>query len=181
MTLGALPHTVEVRTLAAQHVTVSGVLDAVRMPRLMAAIHSSEAPAIVEARFDRDEERRYVLDLSVTMPVAVSCQRCLDPMPVKLVAHSQLAALWSDDQAQHLPLRYDPLITGEETDLWQVVEDELLLALPAFSYHDDPDCGEVTGRSAPRTEPDTMPDAPQENDNPFGVLATLKKDGHNSE
>lgn len=175
MTLGALPHLVEVRTLAARGAVVEGSLAPIRMPRLLATIVTADTPARVEARFDRDEEGRYVLDLSVEMTVEVACQRCLAPLGITLASNSQLVALWSDDQAQHLPSRYDPLVTGDETDLWQVVEDELLLALPPFSYHEDRHCG----TSAERTVP---PDLSSEDEatlakrNPFEVLARLKSE-----
>jgi len=175
MTLGALPHMVEARTLAAREVTVEGTLQAARMPRLDAAIVAAVAPARVHAQFCRDEEGRYILKLSVHMAVSVACQRCLGPLELDLVSDSQLAALWTDEQAQQLPSRYDPLITGDETDLWQVVEDELLLALPAFSYHSDSQCGLATGVAQPdAAEPDET-DAPAR-DNPFTVLAALKNE-----
>lgn len=181
MTHGALPHTVEVRTLAAREVVVEGALDADRMPRLSAAIVSAESPARVLARFRRDEEGRYILDLAVDMPVAVACQRCLAPMPLALASHSQLAALWSDDQAEQLPARYDPLVTDAETDLWQVVEDELLLALPAFSYHEDAACGAATGmqQEIVAGEPEVVAQPAKEN--PFSVLAALKGNSDNND
>ena len=176
MTLGALPHTVEVRTLAARSRTVEGVVDCARMPRLSAAIVAADGPARVNARFSRDEEGRFVISLDVEIPVQVACQRCLQPLPLTLASSSQLAALWNDEQAAHLPVRYDPLVTGEETDLWQVVEDDLLLALPPFSYHDNIACAEGTAVEPPAVESLTEEDAPETRENPFSVLAALKDD-----
>ena len=176
MTLGALPHTVEVRTLAARSRTVEGVVDCARMPRLSAAIVAADGPARVNARFSRDEEGRFVVSLDVEIPVQVACQRCLQPLPLTLVSSSQLAALWNDEQAAHLPVRYDPLVTGEETDLWQVVEDDLLLALPPFSYHDNIACAEGTAVEPPAVQSLTEEDTPKTRENPFSVLAALKDD-----
>lgn len=175
MTLGALPHRVEARTLAARGVVVEGLLPATRMPRLNAAIVAADAPAWVQAQFRRDEEGRYIVQLSVQMPVSVACQRCLGSMGLELTSESQLAALWNDEQAEHLPSRYDPLVTGDETDLWQVVEDELLLALPAFSYHSDSHCGDATGVAQPGPARPDKTDTPVR-DNPFTVLAALKNE-----
>jgi len=174
---GALPHMVEVRTLAARRIVIDGELEVTRMPRLSQAIAEAEGPARVSANFDRDEEGRYILDLSVAMPVAVSCQRCLSPMLVELASHSLLAALWTDDQAEHLPSRYDPLVTSDETDLWSVVEDELLLAMPAFSYHDNIDCGADTEYQQKQNLGAPVVEEPQQKDNPFSVLAALKGKG----
>ncbi len=173
MTLGVLPHIVEVRTLAAREVVLEGSLQAAKMPRLNAVIVATDAPARVCAQFYRDEEGRYILELSVGMTVNVACQRCLEPMALEVASKSQLAALWTDEQAPHLPSRYDPLVTGDETDLWQVVEDELLLALPAFSYHGDSQCGLASGVAQPDAANSPEVDAPVK-DNPFTVLAALK-------
>lgn len=172
MTTGALPHTVEVRTLAAREVCLQGTVSVERMPRLSQAIIGADGPAAADVQFRRDEEGRYLIVLKVAMPVQVACQRCLEPMSLALSADTVLAALWSDDQAPHLPSRYDPLVTEAETDLWQVVEDELLLALPPFSYHDHA-CGEAIEAPPSETDTDTQTGG-GEKDNPFSVLAALK-------
>ena len=175
MTHGALPNTVEVRTLAARGVVIEGGLTIARMPRLKAATDGADAPAAVHIDFQRDEEGRYIAVLDVSMQVKVPCQRCLDGMVIALSSHSALAAVWTDEQAQALPSRYDPLITEGETDLWRVVEDELLLSMPAFSYHDDVLCGIKTGVLTVSTEDEYVIDEPDK-ENPFKVLAALKAD-----
>jgi len=51
------------------------------------------------------------------------------------------------------------------------VEDELILALPAFSYHETDHCNtSITGFSGPAPEEEAGDDKP----NPFNVLAQLK-------
>ena len=58
MTAGALPHTVEVRTLAARAVSLAGVVDPAKLTRLSAAIVAAKGAVVVSADFDRDEEGR---------------------------------------------------------------------------------------------------------------------------
>lgn len=167
-----LPRHVEARSLAARGVALSGLLALAKLPRLAAAVVGADGDARVAADFGRDEEGRYVLDLHATLTVRVACQRCLEPMPVDIDAGSRLAIVWTDAQAAALPEHLEPLHTAEETDLWAVAEDELLLALPPFSYHDDPDCAQASGR-APTPEPDAAPPVADGN-NPFDVLKKLK-------
>lgn len=176
MTHGALPHTVEVRTLAARSVVIEGPVEGTRMPRLSSATTETLEPASVSCEFSRDEEGRYVVDVRVAMRVLVPCQRCLEVMTVNLEAHSLLAAVWNDEQAQALPARYDPLITEGETNLWQLVEDELLLALPAYNYHSDRRCGEHNGSSLGGETSAVDASPPEEKVNPFSVLVALKND-----
>lgn len=93
-------------------------------------------------------------------------------MPLQLSSDNTLAVVWTDEQAAHLPRHLDPLIAPEEAcNLWQLVEDELILALPAFSYHETDECKEsIAGFS----EPAPQGDIGEEKPNPFNVLAQLK-------
>ena len=172
---GSIPHTIEARALAARQVTLEGCLAAAKLPRLAAAVRALEAPAEVVAEFKRDEEGRYVVDLQAAIVVEVACERCLDAMPLAISSSARLGIVWTDEQAQALPSGVEPLLTGDETDLWQVVEDELLLALPAFSYHSDSRCGEATGVAQPDPVRPDETDTPVR-DNPFTVLAALKNE-----
>ena len=177
MIFGVLTHTVEVRALAVREIAINGMLSVTRMPRLKDLIVSACEPAKVSTRFYRDEEGRFVLDLAVMFSVSVACQRCLGPVLIELDSCSQLAVIWCDEQAESLPPRYDPLVTGTETDLWQLVEDELLLALPAFSYHDDVFCGAKTGYQQVSSDEGFLGKTAVEKRSPFDVLATLKDGG----
>ena len=74
----------------------------------------------------------------------MTCQRCLQAMPIELSGAHQLAVVGDDEQARQLPARLEPLLVdGEMCDLWTVVEDELILSLPIVSYHDTEDCKQL--------------------------------------
>ena len=110
-----------------------------------------------------------MIHVAVEADVAVTCQRCLESTSIHLNSENSLAAVWTDEQAAHLPRYLDPLIVADEaSSLWELVEDELILAMPPFSYHDTEDCREsIAGFSAP------VPDqaAKEETPNPITMLA----------
>ena len=92
-----------------------------------------------------------------------------------VLAESDLLEL--DEQAAQLPNRYEPLMAEAEIDLWQLVEEELLLFLPSYSYHGDTECGRQVGLAV---QDDGLLvgreiDGP-EKQNPFDILASLKSD-----
>ena len=174
MKKGSLPQTIETRALAARQVTLAGRLDAAKLPRLAAAVRGLDAPADVVAEFKRNEEGRYVVDLAVTMDVQIACDRCLEAMPLTVTSGTRLGIVWTDEQAQALASGVEPLLTGDETDLWQVVEDELLLALPPFSYHSAVNCAEQTGRVMPPEIELPAIEVEDSGNNPFSVLVGLK-------
>lgn len=169
-----LPSTLDVRKAAARGVSVSGALKPGDLPRFVALLASEEGAISADLTFSRDEEKQAVIEVHFQAKVCVECQRCLQAMPLELVGENTLGIVWTDDQARHLPRHLDPLIVTEEgCNLWELVEDELILALPPFSYHDTEDCkqilSEYTGPAPEEEEGDNKP-------NPFDILAQLKTD-----
>ena len=70
------------------------------------------------------------------VPVSAAWKHCQT-----LACENTLAVVWTDDQAAHLPRHLEPLVVEDEAcSLWDVVEDELILALPSFSYHETEEC-----------------------------------------
>ncbi len=169
-----LPSTLDVRKAAARGVSLSGTLKPVDLPRFAALLADETGTIRAFLAFSRDEENRSLAQVRVEAEVAVTCQRCLGPMPLQVVGENTLAAVWNDDQAKHLPRYLDPLMVSEEgCKLWELVEDELILALPAFSYHETQDCKEtLSAYTGPAEEAEQRESRP----NPFDVLAQLKTD-----
>jgi uncharacterized protein len=172
MSTEPLPNTLDVRKAAARGVSISGTLKPLDLQRLRPLFADDEGSIQAELACSRDEENRHVLHVVVEADVAVTCQRCLEPMSVHLSNENTLAVVWTDEQAAHLPRHLDPLIIGDEAcNLWDIVEDELILATPAFSYHDTEDCKEIISVFS-----DSAPGegVTEEKPNPFNVLAQLK-------
>ena len=166
-----LPKTLDVRKAAARGVSVSGVLKVADLKRFRQLLADDEGTVAVHLAFSRDEESRYIVTLEAHVDVAVTCQRCLEPMATHLSGENTLAVVGSDDQAANLPRHLDPLIVeGEACNLWELVEDELILAMPSFSYHPPEECKQIaTGMTRP-----VIDDGAERRPNPFDVLAQLK-------
>jgi uncharacterized protein len=124
-----------------------------------------------ERRLPRGGEPQPWLHLQAEARLSLQCQRCLGPVPVALdvrrsflfVADEDAAAL-ADADSEH-----DVLALTRALDLRELVEDELVLALPLVPRH------EVCQVPLPLTE---NPEEPQhEEPNPFAALAVLKRGG----
>jgi uncharacterized protein len=169
-----LPSTLDVRKAAGRGVSVRGTLKPLDLPRFRSLLADDDGAVQAELSFSRDEENGYIIRLALTAQVVVTCQRCLERLPITLACENTLGVVWTDEQAAHLPRHLEPLIVEEEAcRLWEVVEDELILALPPFSYHDTEECQQILSRfnadQAPPVETVAV-DKP----NPFNVLAQLK-------
>ena len=98
------------------------------------------------------------------------CQRCLGPVEAVLDADRSFLFVAGEDAAAALDAdsEDDVLALTRSLDLRELVEDELLLALPLVPRHEE--CPEPL-----EVPPDA--DAPvEEKKNPFAVLAALKRD-----
>lgn len=138
------------------------------MARLVASTRAVEGDAQIDLCFSMDEERRAIIRGSVSALVVLQCQRCLGELRVRLVTDTALAVVVSEDQARQLPESYEPLVLSEESvSLNELVEDELLLSLPAFPVHQEGDC------KAPEFSSEASEESPVR-ENPFAVLADLK-------
>jgi uncharacterized protein len=162
----------EIRQAAVRGVVVSGILQPQLLKRFRPLLADDEGLVSADIFFSRDEERRYIMRVEIDADVMVTCQRCLEAMPEHLSSKSILAIVWTDEEATHVPKHLEALVVDDAPcSLWEVVEDELILALPSFSYHATENCKK---RTLEFSDPDTEKNRVQEKPNPFNVLAQLK-------
>jgi len=175
MKTGALPKQLDLRGLAARGVQISGTVSPEDLPRLAEA-----GIGIVElgsAAFDfrRDEEARYVVAVSVEAKMVMRCQRCLSDMEVLITTASLMACVWTDEEAAALPEAYEPLIVDDAADLSDIVEEEILLAIPVSPTHER-ECKSAEQQAALAAEVEGPAEVKGtgERDSPFAVLERLK-------
>ena len=105
----------------------------------MAAIEASSGEIAVELAFSINEEGKRVVTGNARGDVSLVCQRCLEPVSVPVECDISLAIVWDEEAAKALPDYLDPWITGEGVaDFYEMIEEELLLNLPAVAYHFEP-------------------------------------------
>ena len=167
----SLPREAELRTWASRGIEVEGDVSVTWMPRLEAVVLRTEKPAHAMLRCCKDEQHRYIVDVEVRMTVALQCQRCLAHCELELVTKSTLCVVWTEDSIKELPSGYDPLVADVVSDLHALVEDELLLALPAVPMHAVGDCVGVS-----RAFGDSTMNAAEEKESPFAALGSLFKE-----
>jgi uncharacterized protein len=155
----------------------AGSLALVDLPRLREALISealdAAACADFEIAFRRDEGGRAVVLGRVRATLPLQCQRCLGVVEHSVDAAMNLMLLQGPDLNADLPEPYEPLPV---IDGWVVpadlIEDELLLALPQIPMHRVGACRAAEldqgppAASAAEVEPGRR--------NPFAVLAGLK-------
>jgi uncharacterized protein len=167
-----LDELIEPLLLAAKGRTLKGRIPLAQLGRLVPSLYGTEGFAEAELRFDRDEVGLPCIKGRINALLTLQCQRCMQAMTLPLTVEVSLGIVTSKDAAEKLPENYDPLlVTAEPMKVADIVEDELILALPLVAMHEIKDC--PSGERFQRTEEETAEPA---RENPFAILAELKKD-----
>lgn len=142
-----------------------------RMERLAGSLCDAQGRVDVELHFGRDAQRIPFVQGRVQARLTMICQRCLEPMEVRIERDLLLALVRSEAETGRLPGKYEPLlVTPEPMAVAGIVEDELLLALPIVPLHA---AGEPCRVRTPyRADDDGVAQARH----PFAVLERLKRD-----
>lgn len=118
---------------------------------------------------------RIWLHIRVRTRIPLQCQRCLSPVDIPLEINREFRFVADEATAEALDdeSREDLLVLSREFDLHELMEDELLMALPVVPRHN-----ECPGAALPlATADDDFERADAAKPNPFAVLAGLGKDG----
>ena len=119
--------------------TQQGVLPLDEFPRLRDALASSAGKASYAVHGTRDERGRLSLQVSVEATLQLRCQRCLEPLVHEVSAQALLVLAGSQVEIDAEPIDAqapDRVIAGKEMPVRDLVEDELILALPYAPRHE---------------------------------------------
>lgn len=189
----ALPQYFDPRRLAAQGVRVAGVIDSTGMERLGESLaDTAPVDVTVELQVFEDDGGRARVTGTVAATLQLTCQRCMEPAGIPVSGEFSLVPVASPDEADSIPDDAEPLVLekGPQVSLRELVEDELILALPVIARHDDiEECGSrariLAEIQQAATENDTGEQEAgetkehvqdEERKNPFDVLKKLKTD-----
>lgn len=142
---------------------LSGLLEPVDLPRLMDEVMPATRFGVA---WRAQGVAPHFLDLTLQSSVQMKCQRCLGAMEelIDVSYHFQFVADEATAQAQDEDNdEVDSLVHSRQFDLQELIEDEMLMALPFVSLHEAcPDAGAIA----------FLPSA--DKPNPFEVLKNLK-------
>lgn len=171
-----LPNKIDPRKLAAANARLRGAIPLPSMTRLASLLRSSEGQVAVTLEAGTKENQNYIVGHLET-DIKMTCQRCMESVALPLALDFGLALVNSEAQMVNLSDDYEPLLVSEGTVLLSdLVEDELILALPLIPVHADIGQCRVNGYMPSKTSI-----LPAEKSNPFAVLSTLLKNSKHQE
>ena len=169
-----LPQYVDPRRLSIQGKTLTGTVDVSLCRRVKEAVKEISSTIDTSLSFYLEEQGRKAVSVRASGSVKVICQRCLSSMPLKLECDTILCIVWSEEEADTLPKNLEAWIVPEDKgNLIDLIEDELLLALPFIAYHKKEEC-ESLHKNILVSESSNKTKEVNIESNPFEALKILK-------
>lgn len=160
-----LPDHIDPWKLAAAAGRLEGTLPLAALPRLRELLHTAAGRVAVSLQAGVDDRGVHFIGGRAVTALELICQRCLAPLVWPLDIPFRLGLIRHEREADDLPGEYEPLLAAAaELAVADLVEDELILALPLIALHADTGECRAQGFSAPEPPPAR---------HPFGVLASL--------
>lgn len=164
-----IPRYIDPIRLARDGAIIEGTVPLADMGRLQDMVEDTGGTAEVRLEFGRDDLGKPCVEGRVGATLTVVCQRCLESMSLRVDTETRLALLEPGEPGDRLAPGFEPYVVEHPpVALSAMVEDELILALPAAPLHDEAVCS-IADRYRNVEEADE-----RERENPFAVLADLR-------
>jgi uncharacterized protein len=170
-----LPVEIDPFKTAKRKLDYQGILEVKRLPRLNDASLKVNSDVDVWLRFETDPQGLVVVQGKALTEVELECQRCGESFTYPIHVEFNYSPVCDESQVEALPEDYEPLQLNEDNYFLvaDLIEDELLLALPIIPKHELTACKvqqseQVFGEIDEVVEEESKP-------NPFAVLQSLKK------
>jgi len=136
-----LPRQVDAFRLTQQGIVLDGHVSVDELPRLTAVLSVIDRSMNLHPvlNFSVDDQGYRTAEGHVHAVLPLTCQRCLQVMPFEVQANIHWAFVATDEEAKKLPANLDPVMLSPSgyVDVYEMLEDELLLNLPITVFHDD--------------------------------------------
>ena len=138
---GGIPLRVKASQAVSRHEAFAGSLPLAKLPRLAATLADPAGELQVELQATRDREGQDWLHGEIRGRLPLTCQRGLHAFDWNCDVALSLALVDSEAEEQKLLKDSESyLVEDDELPLRDLVEDEVLLALPMTPRCEDPDC-----------------------------------------
>jgi uncharacterized protein len=161
--LDHLPDLIDPFEFAEKKRRIKGTIPLSIMDRVRDIVLNQEDEASIDLEF-RKEGRIAVITGRIDAELALQCQCCLEALSWPVHGEISLGVVRSIDEANVLSEAFEPMLmeSDEAVALVDIVQDELLLAMPSVPQHSE--CG--------LPKPQAVAEVRK---HPFAILAQLKK------
>ncbi len=170
--LDRLPVFIDPLSFSERGKRLSGAIKLSELNRLSSQLLDNSGEVEVDLSFDKEGKLSTIQGV-INANLMLECQSCLKQVVFKIDRNFKLGLVTTLEQADRLVSDTEPfMLQDKKILLSELVEDELLLALPDFPKHEY-DCVDRNGLS----KNNEIENEQKELNNPFSVLEKLKNTG----
>ena len=163
-----LPESVDAWRMVQARRSFQGSLPLASLPRLRGSLAASDGVVDFDLEFGKDDLGMAHLRVRAQASLPLTCQRTLEVFRLPVHVDTRLGLIAQEADEAALPGGYEPLLTVDgNLHLADVIEDELILALPVVPVKPGTEHEAPAFTGAARDEPEVSK-------NPFSVLKNLK-------
>lgn len=167
--MSTLPKLIDPIQFAEKGKVLAGQLPLYLCSRVSELVSNRDGFVMVDLSFSKDGSM-VTIQGHLEANLLLQCQHCLDSVNCSIACEVKLGIVSSLEAAERLSEDYEPLLFAPEDSLVtlsDIVEDELILAMPSYPKHAD--CGR------PEIEKIQEDGSKPRADSPFGMLEILKQ------
>jgi uncharacterized protein len=175
-----LPVQVNHRRFVSDNAKLEGIIPLQRFGRFFALVEDEAGEVEAQLEFRKERKHRSLVIGKLRTQVSMICQNCMLPAPIQLETTLRVVVVNSEDALAALHEDDDGLVCEDELVLLvDLIEDELILALPMVGKHLEGECQSAADdavKSLEISEPVSSEGASKDTYRPFAGLAGLTAD-----
>jgi uncharacterized protein len=135
----------DLESLADREVTLNGELEVGKLTRLKTLLHTDGGSVSATLRFGQRGHGWLAVEVEYRTAVQLVCQRCLEPFRHELEGRTNVVVADEASMPATMPAGFEPFeLTGGRLQPAQLIEDELIVAIPLVPKHPRvEDCGSL--------------------------------------
>jgi len=162
--------------LAAHGGEMAGEVPLDQFRRLAGYLLDTEGKAQVTLVYGLTEKGMPLVTGRIQAVVRRECVNCSHAVEEKIDFIPQIVIVKSEDEASELGEALDPVVmTDEKIELVDLIEDEIILALPILARHSEGQCDPSYYAWKAQQDSELKNAGVSKKENPFSVLAKLKQ------
>ena len=139
--MNKLPVNIDPIAMCKKDEQLEGSLPLARLTRVKELVRADQGEVEVCLKFDQDRYGNPWIHGRIAAVLCLECQRCNQPFDYSLEIELNLHPVAHEAELADSNIEYDPLVTeGKPVRLQDMIEDELLLAMPMVPKHEEAVC-----------------------------------------
>ena len=161
----SLPDQLKLFNFAKKEISLSGLYQISDFPKISEIASNKKENVSVDLSFYLNNNKTPCVDGIIELDIVLTCQRCLDDLPIGLKINFNLAFIRHNQESEEIDSHYEIyVIEEEELATHDLISDEILLSIPMAPTHDYDCIKEVNDQEIVEGK----------SKNPFAILKKIK-------